>query len=67
MDFSENGLIENHDKFQSEHWVTVPYNFFVLITKLLLEIEWHNITVYLLVGNEVTFHGETMGEDVNTD
>ena len=35
--------------------------------KWLLEIESNKITGELLVGNEVTVHGEMTGEDVNTD
>ena len=40
MIFLENGVIENHDKFQSEHWLTVPYTILSYVTKWLLAIEW---------------------------
>ena len=67
MDFSSNGVIENHEKLQSEHWVTVPYTLFVSVTNCFLAIEWNRVSGELLVGNELNVHGEMIGEYVNTD
>ena len=67
MDFSENGVIENHNKLHSEYWVTVTYTLFISVMKWLLEIVRNKITGELLVVNEVNVHGEMTGEDVNTD
>ena len=58
IDLSENGVIENADKLQAEHWVTKQYILFISIASFLSVDEWNKISGELDDNAEVTVHGE---------
>ena len=58
IDFSENGVIENYDKAQSEHWITKQYTLFMSAISFLLAEEWNKSDGELKAGDEVTVDGE---------
>ena len=67
QDFAENGSIKNKRQVQSQYWITISYTLFISCVSWLQSSEWNNETGKLVIGDEVTVHGEKAGEPINLD